>query len=368
MGLALGQILGGVAQGLQSGRAQDLAEKTEADTQDFRGKTLDLEQQKLDENTRLKHLTLANDSINQLFDLMTKTATAYTAAGHTPDETANVMAPLLQHAVDLAPIAGVQPSVLIDKARAIAQMPNAPEGTSDTKNYQFYQAQERAANREPLSFADYQTQIKKAGATSNTITLGGEGAFAKEVGSLAAKDLITRREGALDAVKSLQASDTARDLLDRGAITGTGADWMLQTGKLLSQAGFHMFDEPIKNTEAFAAARVAEVGRLIKMFGSGTGLSDADREFATKAAAGDITMNEASIRRILEINSTASRNVLRAYNADAKTVDKNIVPFDLTVPEPPMPQAPITTKTINGKTYYQQGDKWFDQPPAQGAQ
>ena len=53
---------------------------------------------------------------------------------------------------------------------------------------------------------------------------------------------------------------------------------------------------------------------IIKAFGAGTGLSDADREYALKAAAGDITMTEESLRRIIYLNEIASRTLILKHN------------------------------------------------------
>jgi hypothetical protein len=74
------------------------------------------------------------------------------------------------------------------------------------------------------------------------------------------------------------------------------------------------------------------VGRLIKQFGAGTGLSNADREYAEKMAGGKITLDDKAINRILDINERISRNVIRAHNKDVGNVKTNI---PLTVEEPP---------------------------------
>ena len=66
------------------------------------------------------------------------------------------------------------------------------------------------------------------------------------------------------------------------------------------------------------------VGKLIKQFGAGTGLSDADREYATKMAGGLITVDEKAIRKILDINDKAAQNVIRLHNKRAMGVKTNI--------------------------------------------
>lgn len=47
-------------------------------------------------------------------------------------------------------------------------------------------------------------------------------------------------------------------------------------------------------------------------------MSDADREFANKAAAGDIAMTAASMQRILKILKKAGENKVDLYNRTVK--------------------------------------------------
>jgi hypothetical protein len=166
---------------------------------------------------------------------------------------------------------------------------------------------------------------------------GSNPVFSKEIAELNAKDFFARRATATDAVKSLESSVEARKLLDSNTlIIGAGANQLLTIGRVLQQGGFHSKDDPVANTEAFAAARAAEVGRLIKQFGSGTGLSDADRQYATRMAAGDITLTELSIRRIIDIGDRASRGAIARFNQDAAQVDPRLSPYPLTVEMPPI--------------------------------
>ena len=147
--------------------------------------------------------------------------------------------------------------------------------------------------------------------------------FDKSIGGGNAKNLLDQQGAAQDAVTSLQSTQEALSLLNSGVITGFGADFKLGLGKALQQVGFHGADDAIANTEAYVAQRVQETGRLIKMFGSGTGLSDADRAYAAKAAAGQISLDEASIRKILEINQRAAQNVISRFNSRLQDVGTN---------------------------------------------
>lgn len=150
-----------------------------------------------------------------------------------------------------------------------------------------------------------------------------QAAFDKGLGELNAKSLGDQQTAARQAAQSLQSTQEAVKLLDGGIISGFGANWKLGFGKALQQVGFHGADDAIANTEAYVAQRVQETGRLIKMFGAGTGLSDADRAYAEKAAAGQISLDEASIRKILEINVRAAQSVISNYNMQLQNVDSN---------------------------------------------
>lgn len=185
--------------------------------------------------------------------------------------------------------------------------------------------------------------LRKGGTTVNVQTAGN--AFDKEFGKQNADEFFKQRGAAQDAVSSLQNNQQARKLLDSGVITGFGAPFATGFGNALERVGIHLANNPVANTQAYTALRAQEVGRLIKMFGSGTGLSDADREYATKAAAGDVTMDEKAIRRLLDISDRANRAIIERYNRQAAAVDPRLSPYPLTVEmpsvsSPPQPAAP----------------------------
>jgi hypothetical protein len=144
--------------------------------------------------------------------------------------------------------------------------------------------------------------------------------FGKRVGEDTGKYIVNLKQSANDANKTLTSNEDARKLLDSGVITGFGSTYALGFGKALQKIGFNQSDDAISNTEAFVALRAKEVGRIIKDFGAGTGLSDADREFATKAAAGDITLNESSIRKILAISDKLANETITIYNQEVKNL------------------------------------------------
>lgn len=170
--------------------------------------------------------------------------------------------------------------------------------------------------------------------TKSDPQIQGDIAFAKESGQEGSKNLFAQRQLATDAVVSLQGIDEARKLLDAGMATGKFANFEVGLGATLNELGISYKQDAVENAQAFTAAQSKQVASIIKAFGAGTGLSDADREFAVKAAGGDITFNEKSIRRVLDINERASRNVLKRYKDLQGRIKGKYVPFDVSVDEP----------------------------------
>lgn len=167
--------------------------------------------------------------------------------------------------------------------------------------------------------------------------------FLEQVG----KDSAGQYEAAQNAVKSLESQKVAIELLNEGMISGFGANIKVSLGKALQAAGFNYAKDEVANAEAFGAVQAKQVAEIIKAFGAGTGLSDADREFARQAAAGDITMTEQAIRRIIDINNRASMAVIKAWNKKAEGFNKLPgSPFGFSVEVPEMPQASFSTTGV----------------------
>ena len=175
-------------------------------------------------------------------------------------------------------------------------------------------------------------EIARAGKTDIAIDVS-EKSLTK-LGQEMAKNIVSKRDDAIDAVKGLENLFEAKNLINSGIITGTGAEYITSLGNFLSsRLGFKAFDDPVANTQAYMATVGNQVGRIIKQFGAGTGLSDADRQYAERIAGGKVNVNEKAIRRILDINEKAYRNVIKNYNKIANQAmskkGAELLPFDL---------------------------------------
>ena len=111
-----------------------------------------------------------------------------------------------------------------------------------------------------------------------------------------------------------EASDTlaenarAQQLIDDGIFSGLGANAKVEIARLGS---FFGIDTPtLENTQAFALERAAKVADIIQAYGAGTGLSDADREFAL-AQAGTPTLEVETLQRMLRIEKQIAEFQLR---------------------------------------------------------
>jgi hypothetical protein len=191
-------------------------------------------------------------------------------------------------------------------------------------------------------FVQYKRDNARAGASSTKVILPEqEKEFEKELGSGQAKSILKSREGAEDAATILATNQVGRDLLNSGAITGAGADFFVGLNQGLKTAGIDFgYADASANSQAYAAAMGQNTAKLIKQFGAGTGLSDGDRKYAEKIAAGQITMDEKAIREILRINDIAARNVVNSHNKKVEGIKTNI-PLKVELPSTPPPSAAV---------------------------
>lgn len=182
-------------------------------------------------------------------------------------------------------------------------------------------------------------ELKKKGAPSTTVNVNAGGtAFEKKLGELGAENLMDEKKDAESARQSINTIQEGRKFLNAGAYSGSAANIKQGIDKWLQEGGIQIAGKTAANTEAYAALMGKEVGSVIKLFGSGTGLSDADREYAEKIAAGRITLTEDSKRKLLDIHEKLYRAKIRGYNKKAGKVMKSPLaasfPYGLEVEEP----------------------------------
>ena len=124
----------------------------------------------------------------------------------------------------------------------------------------------------------------------------------------------TELEQLINIRPNIEAMEGLLDIVgDDGVITGGLANIELGTKSLLNAAGISNFED-VAATQEYFANSVSLVGQIIKQFGSGTGLSDADREFAQQGSAGLIKMDKPALKRMISIAKKIQANQIKAHN------------------------------------------------------
>ena len=155
-------------------------------------------------------------------------------------------------------------------------------------------------------------QLTKEVKQLDTVTNALLGAEVENYGELRTK--------ADSALRLLEINKISEEIGANGFISGLGGQAKLNVIKALESVGLAPDEASnlASNTESFFAYRGRAVAEIITAFGSGNALSDKDREYAQKIAAGEISMTEDSIRKLLEIERRHSRNTILANNEAVK--------------------------------------------------
>jgi hypothetical protein len=182
--------------------------------------------------------------------------------------------------------------------------PDAPP--TSVREYQFYADQAKAAGQPALSYEEWDLRGKKAGASSTSVDLGG--GSDKQIFDA----MLVDRNMAQSSVSALTALNEAEAAVDSGIVSGAGANTLLLGQKVAAAFGYD--PEEIVNTETFVSAMAPVVAATLKASAGTANLSNADMEFAKKAAAGDITLEAKSIKRLLKILRNANETTVKTYN------------------------------------------------------
>ena len=147
------------------------------------------------------------------------------------------------------------------------------------------------------------SQLGLEAAPTVTKQLSGADSVSAKLTDGAVTSFLELNSEAQDAMDILDINNISQGLFEEGIISGFGANFYTEAAKLGQALGVvpESITDTVAATEAFFATRGRAVAQVIKAFGAGTGLSDADREFAQKIAAGEISLTEQSIKRLLEI-------------------------------------------------------------------
>jgi len=181
---------------------------------------------------------------------------------------------------------------------------NDPDETPDQRELAQVNRERTSQGLKPFRLDEYKLEKAKAGSSQINVGGGSEKQFfdAMEESTKAARA----------AAVGLNGLREARKAIDGGAITGFAADQRLALQKIGALLGA----DPAKvtNTETFRAAIAPQVAAVMKATVGSTQISNADREFAERAAGGSITLDQTSITRLLDIMERASTAVIAEHN------------------------------------------------------
>ncbi len=137
-------------------------------------------------------------------------------------------------------------------------------------------------------------------------------------------NFLALNEQAKTAEKILKINADSMDVLDRGIVSGFTAPIqleLLRIGKTLGVLPQDM-EDTVAATELFMISRAKQVLPLIKALGSGTAISDKDREFIEKVVAGDISLDKNTIMEVIRIESQYASDAINKNNTALDTLNK----------------------------------------------
>ena len=190
-----------------------------------------------------------------------------------------------------------------------------PETTDEIKEYNLDMTQRKAAGQEPVSFGQWKTALKLAGATKiNNSVNTGENQYAKTLAESDAKDYLAQNQRGANAGNKLNTLGVMENLMkDPNFYSGFGGPTALRAKQALASLGVAN-PNVASSTEAFDALSKKFVLDLAN--GSlGTGFSNADRDFLVSQVA-NIQNTPAGNKQLIDImRKVAQRDQLVAQKA-----------------------------------------------------
>jgi hypothetical protein len=165
---------------------------------------------------------------------------------------------------------------------------------------------------------------KEAGRTNLVVNTGK--AYTGAFGEGIAKEDLGKYSIAEKAPAIYQNALNTEQLLDKGAITGLGAEYKLNLARALNVAGANN-NEIIKNTEQLVANRGQIVLDSIKAsgLGAGQGFTDKDRQFLEKVKGGTIELNSNTLRELARIEKSVAQSAIDAWNKRLPNIPKEAI-------------------------------------------
>lgn len=148
--------------------------------------------------------------------------------------------------------------------------------------------------------------------------------YGNEIGKSSADADKVLYEAAQNAPKQFDTANRIIDLVNDGALTGTGAEITLKAAKALNVVGVDNKDI-IRKTELLFSSLAQNTLDSIKTsgLGAGQGFTDKDREFLEKAKGGNITLDATTLKEMARLQKLAAQNSVDAFNTRYKDMPES---------------------------------------------
>ena len=183
--------------------------------------------------------------------------------------------------------------------------------------------------------------VRKAPQVQEVIDKGQE-VGAEKMAEANVNNFVELNTKAQDARDMIELIDRQTGRLEGGMPTGLAANVELNLRRFGELIGLP-YDPAVTNAETFISEAGKIVADQIKDFGSGTGLSDADREYAKLIAAADITTQQEALLSLLKIRRRAMVETVNNFNKVRTATAKRVGEDNMTsFPSITMPEEPVT--------------------------
>jgi hypothetical protein len=160
-----------------------------------------------------------------------------------------------------------------------------------------------------------------------TTNVSTEKKYGEQFAGKVAESDVTMRDAAIKAPDLAERANRIKEVLAGGKVlTGTGADYRLALGKAMNLVGAND-GETVANTETLATSMAQNTLDAIKAsgLGSGSGFSNADRDFLEKAVGGKITLQSETINRLADLAHRAAAKSAEKWNTRVKSIPPEVL-------------------------------------------
>jgi hypothetical protein len=157
------------------------------------------------------------------------------------------------------------------------------------------------------------------GKGGTNITVGGEGSLGdtiiRQTLGNDQEEFLEKVQPALNSIPNLQFMEKMLNVVGEEGeiITGRLGPQELFLKSVAKDLGFGEFKD-VDATQAYLATAGRQVGQVIRLFGSGTGLSDADREYAEKIAGGSQKMTKEALQKLVAMAKKGIKGQVNLFN------------------------------------------------------